>query len=86
MLAAYDCDAVLFRNNVGMLMDRHGTPVRYGLCAGSADLIGWTMRRGVAVFTAVECKSASGRLSERQRRFLEVVNEHGGIGLVCRSV
>lgn len=31
---------VLFRNNTGMLEDRHGTKVRFGLCEGSADLVG----------------------------------------------
>lgn len=33
-------DVVLFRNNVGMLKDGTGRPVKYGLGVGSADLIG----------------------------------------------
>ncbi len=30
----------LYRNNVGTLLDRNGTPVSYGLAVGSADTIG----------------------------------------------
>jgi hypothetical protein len=31
----------LFRNNTGTLRDQHGRPVSFGLCKGSADLIGY---------------------------------------------
>jgi hypothetical protein len=31
----------LFRNNTGTLRDQHGRPVQFGLCKGSADLIGY---------------------------------------------
>lgn len=31
---------VLWRNNTGMLRDRNGTPLRFGLAQGSADLVG----------------------------------------------
>ena len=32
--------ATLWRNQTGMLEDRNGRPVRFGLAVGSADLIG----------------------------------------------
>ena len=31
----------VFRNNVGLARFPDGSTVRYGLCPGSADLIGW---------------------------------------------
>ena len=34
--------ARVFRNNVGLAWRRDGAPVRFGLCKGSSDLIGWT--------------------------------------------
>jgi hypothetical protein len=34
-------DTRLFRNNTGTLRDQHGRPVQFGLCKGSADLIGY---------------------------------------------
>jgi hypothetical protein len=38
------------------------------------------------VFTALEIKAATGRLSEEQRRFLAIVQQLGGIAGVARSV
>lgn len=35
---------------------------------------------------AVEVKSATGRLSEHQRRFLDHINASGGVGIVARSI
>lgn len=57
-------------------------PLHAGLCTGGSDLIGW--HRGL--FTAVEVKSASGRLTPEQANFLEQVNKAGGIGICARSV
>jgi hypothetical protein len=84
----------LFRNNTGTLRDQHGRPVSFGLCKGSADLIGWTTRtitpdmvgQQVAVFTSIEVKTATGRLSPEQRQWLEAVQAAGGIAGVARSV
>jgi hypothetical protein len=84
----------LFRNNTGTLRDQHGRPVSFGLCKGSADLIGWTTRTitpemvgsQVAVFTSIEVKAASGRLRPEQRQWLDAVQAAGGIGGVARSV
>lgn len=80
----------IFRNNVGFDAVRK---VRYGLCRGSSDLIGWTryrirpddVGRQVAVFTALEIKRPRRYPTAEQRNFLERVNQEGGIGLVCKS-
>jgi len=84
----------LFRNNTGTLRDQHGRPVSFGLCKGSADLIGWRtvtvtpemVGQQVAVFTSIEVKAASGRLRPEQRQWLDAVQAAGGIGGVARSV
>ena len=84
----------LFRNNTGVLKDQHGRPVQFGLCKGSADLIGWTTRtitadmvgQQVAVFTSIEVKVLTARLRPEQRQWLEVVAGAGGIAGVARSV
>lgn len=63
----------LWRNNTGALKDARGQLVRYGLCPGSSDLIGFRtititpdmVGQQVAVFTAVEVKDR-GRPTEQQ--------------------
>lgn len=87
-------DIRLFRNNVGVLQDKNGQYVQYGLCPGSADLIGWKsveitpqmIGERVAVFTAIEVKSLTGKLSTAQRNFLAAVGLAGGIGEVASSI
>ena len=71
--------AVVWRNNTGSYKDGNRY-IRYGLCAGSSDLIG--IYRGT--FIAVEVKTPKGRVSEAQKNFLNVVNANGGIGFVAR--
>ena len=84
----------LHRNNTGTLRDQQGRPVQFGLAKGSADLIGWTTRtitpdmvgQPVAVFTSIEVKTPTGRVSPEQRQWLEAVQAAGGIAGVARSV
>lgn len=65
-----------------------------GLCEGSSDLIGWKsvtitpdmVGRKLAVFTAIEAKSKTGRPTTDQTLFLTVVREAGGIAVLARSV
>ncbi len=84
----------LFRNNCGVLRDRRGVPVSYGLQPGSADLIGWKrltitpemVGSTVAVFTSIEVKTATGRLRAEQQQWLDAVQAAGGIAGVARSV
>ena len=87
-------DTRLFRNNTGTLRDQNGRPVQFGLCKGSADLIGWRrvtvtpemVGNTVAVFLSIEVKTATGRLRPEQQQWLEAVHAAGGIAGVARSV
>jgi len=53
--------------------------VKYGLCVGSSDLIGWKtvtitpdmVGETRAIFVAIEAKTEDGRLSEDQLNFLD---------------
>jgi hypothetical protein len=73
---------------------RNPRPLIAGLCTGSSDLIGWRsievtadmVGRRLAVFAAVEVKSATGRPTEQQRAFLAAVQDAGGVACVARSV
>jgi len=84
----------LFRNNTGVLRDQHGRPVSFGLCKGSADLIGWRtvtitpemVGQQVAVFTSIEVKTPAGRVKLEQQQWLDAVQAAGGIAGVARSV
>lgn len=83
----------LWRNNTGALKDANGRLVRYGLCTGSSDLIGFTTRtithdmvgQQVAVFTAIEVKDR-GRATPQQLHFIDQVQQAGGLAGVARSV
>jgi len=84
----------LFRNNVGALNTADGRRVTFGLCVGSSDLIGITSKtitladvgKQVAVFTALEIKTSTGKVSPQQSAFIDMVNKSGGIGAIVRSV
>lgn len=82
-LAAHSLGLVLWRNNVGLATDGL-RKIRYGLCPGSADLIGILVPEGR--FCAFEVKSATGRASEEQERFLALVRRSGGVAGIVRSV
>ena len=84
----------LWRNNTGTLRDQHGRPVQFGLCKGSADLIGYRtvtitpemVGQQVAVFLSIEVKTPTGRLRPEQLACMETVQAAGGISCVARSV
>jgi hypothetical protein len=84
----------LYRNNCGVLQDRRGVPVRYGLQPGSSDLIGWRtvtitpdmVGQRIAVFTSIEVKTPTGRVKPEQQQWLDAVQAAGGIAGVARSV
>ena len=87
-------DLRIFRNQVGQLPDpRTGRPVQFGLARGSADLIGWRtvtitpdmVGQRVAVFTSIEVKTPTGRLTSAQSAWLHTVSVSGGIAGVARS-
>lgn len=88
-------DLRLFRNQVGQLPDpKTGRSVQFGLARGSADLIGWRtvvvtpdmVGQRLAVFTSIEVKTPTGRLTPAQQAWLGVVRGAGGIAGVARSV
>jgi hypothetical protein len=56
-------------------------PLVYGLCPGSADLIGLYAGR----WLSIETKTLNGRLEPDQREFGTWVARRGGIYAVCRS-
>lgn len=72
---------------------RNAKRITYGLQPGSGDLIGWQavevtpdmVGQRVAVFTSIEIKTEKGRVSKRQGRWVQVVNEAGGNAGVARS-
>jgi hypothetical protein len=83
----------LFRNNTGALKDQAGRLVRYGLCKGSSDLIGWRsltitpdmVGQQVAVFAAIEVKDR-GTPTAEQLHFIAQVQAAGGLAGVARTV
>lgn len=83
----------LFRNNVGTAQTYDGRFIRFGLCEGSSDLIGWTeyvvqpedVGRRIAVYTAIEIKTPRGRATCKQRAFIDAVRRAGGISGIARS-
>ena len=90
-------DIRLFRNNVGVAEYPDGSRVAYGLCPGSADLIGWRtveitpamvssrFARFPAVEIEAEIKAPPGRLTEAPRNFQNAVERAGGIAVLARS-
>lgn len=87
----------LFRNNNGVLQDRRGSYVTYGLGPGTSDLIGWRVAvrncpaccyllDPIAQFVALEVKSPGEEPDEQQDRFLTAVELAGGIAAWADSV
>ena len=95
MLALSQAGCLIWRNNTGVAWQgeqvnktrdtitlRNYRPVHFGLCKGSADLIGVTP---CGRFLACEVKTPTGRASDAQQRFLLAVNRAGGLGFIARS-
>jgi hypothetical protein len=86
----------LWRNNSGKLPDpRTGRWVQFGVASpGGSDLIGYRsititpdmVGSTVAVFTAIEVKTPTGRATPAQRHFIDHVRRAGGIAGIVRSV
>jgi len=57
--------------------------IRFGLAAGSSDIIGIAP---CGRFLAIEIKTSTGRPTKEQLRFIEAVNNAGGISGIARSV
>jgi hypothetical protein len=84
----------LVSNDAGRVTLANARPLIAGLCTGSSDLIGWRsvvitpemVGQAVAVFAAIEVKSATGRPTPEQTTFLQAVQAAGGIACLARSV
>lgn len=68
-------------------------PLDAGLCKGSSDLIGWTpvtitpdmVGTTIAAFTAVEVKTKTGKISDAQTNFINVIKAAGGKAGIVRT-
>ena len=75
--------AVIFRANVGRMETPDGRYFSTGLPVGFSDLFGVRKSDGKAVF--IEVKTASGRVSQFQYNFLEMMRKNGAIAGIARS-
>ncbi len=75
-------ELIVWRNNVGVLTDKNGRHVRFGVAnPGGADLIGIF----AGIFIAAEIKTPTGKQTEEQRRFEDLIVGKGGEDVVLRS-
>lgn len=81
--AALSESCIIFRMNVGTALTKDGRYFSTGVPAGFPDLFGVRLKDGKAVF--IEVKTKSGRVSEKQRHFIEVMKNAGAVAGVCRS-
>ena len=83
-IAVSELGCRVWRNNIGILQDRNGKYVCYGVCnPGGSDLIGFTNK---GRFLAIEVKTEKGTVTTEQAQFILTVNQFGGIAFVARSV
>lgn len=84
MLALSEAGHTPFRNNTGGFKDKNGRWVRYGVGGkGGSDL--WVICKD-GIVGAIEVKTATGRVSQDQQRFIDMVRSKGGRAGVARSV
>lgn len=77
----------------GDVLLRKARPFNTGLPPGFSDLFGLVpvtitadmVGRRMAVFTALEVKTAKGRPTDQQKAFIQAVNDNGGRAGVVRS-
>ena len=82
LIALSNAGCLVWRQNTGVLPDRSGRPIRFGLCVGSSDIVGLCPD---GKFLAVEVKTAIGQPTDAQVRFLEAVRRQGGRAGIARS-
>ena len=82
MIALSAAGCLVWRNNCGVLPDKTGRPIRYGVGnPGGADLIGIAPD---GRFLGVECKTAMGQPTDAQLRFIAAVQRAGGRAGIAR--
>jgi hypothetical protein len=67
--------------------------IKYGLCPGSSDLIGWELVEymdingpvTVPIFCAIEVKTGKDRVKENQKNWLDAVARMGGRAYLARE-
>ena len=77
----------------GSIKINHPRRVDFGLCVGSSDAIGFKtieitsemVGKKIAVFTAIETKTATGKANDAQINFINYVQRCGGFAGVARS-
>ena len=92
-LAVGSGDVRSIRNNTGALLDMQGRLVKFGLCKGSSDLIGFRsititpdmVGQKIAVFSAIEVKD-KGKVTVDQKNFINIINNAGGYAGVAKNV
>ena len=82
LLALSQAGCLVWRQNTGAYRDGSGVLRRYGLCVGSADIVGIAPD---GRFLAVEVKADKGRVTDAQRLFIEAVQRAGGRAGIARS-
>lgn len=87
----------LFKNDNGCayhkIYNNKYIPFTYGMGIGVSDLIGFTdivvtqdmVGKSLPVFTALEVKTQTGRPSQEQLNFINLVNTHNGVAGIVRS-
>ena len=85
-VTAGNLQAIAHTLRPGDVVVRNGRPLHAGLCVGSSDLIGYRQVDGLAQFVALEVKSATGRPTPEQTRFLDHISSAGGCAAVIRSI
>lgn len=73
----------------GDVVLRNARPFKAGLAKGASDLIGWrtlqTEQGPLAVFSAIEVKSGTGRPTAEQAAWIRCVQQFGGLAGIARS-
>jgi hypothetical protein len=85
-VTAGNLNAIAHTLRPGDVVVRNARPLHAGLCVGSSDLIGYRKVDGLAQFVALEVKSATGRPTTEQTRFLDHITTAGGCAAIVRSV
>lgn len=75
-------DLRAWRSNAGAAIGQRGL-IRFGL-QGQADISGLMLPEGRRI--EIEVKTDRGRQSEQQRKFQRMIEKHGGLYVVARSV
>jgi len=82
MMALSDAGCLVWRQNTGVLPDRNGRLVRFGLCVGSSDIVGIAPD---GKFLSIEVKTALGQPTDAQLKFIKAVQRQGGRAGIARS-